>query len=200
MDQQTAIEELRERYARGGLPLDEFRRVMGQLMVTTDPAECQAILDALPTEPEQPQSRAVSAPLPAPSRPLGTSGSGGRIHRISAFFGSADRTGALWELGPETLVSATFGEARLDVRMARLSEGENVLRLNALFGEIKVIVPQGMRIYMDGSARFGEVKAPGHGIGGITMHDEFMLGESDTSSYLRIEATATFGEIKVIAR
>ncbi|HKS71532.1 MAG TPA: LiaF domain-containing protein [Ktedonobacterales bacterium] len=201
MDQQSAIEELRERYARGGLPLDEFRRVMGQLMVTTDPAECQAILDALPPEPSQPPSRAVSAPLSVSSRPVGASGSGARrAHHISAFFGTADRTGSLWELGPETLVSATFGEARLDVRMARLSEGENVLRLNALFGEIKVIVPQGMRIYMEGSARFGEVKAPGHGIGGITMHDEFMLGEADTSSYLRIEATATFGEIKVIAR
>ena len=133
MDQQTAMEELRERYARGGLPLDEFRRVMGQLMVTTDPAECRAILAALPSEPEQ--SRAVSAPL-SPSRPLSASG---RTHRISAFFGEADRTDALWELGPETLVSATFGEAQLDVRMARLSEGENVLRLNALFGEIKVI-------------------------------------------------------------
>ena len=196
MDQQTAMEELRERYARGGLPLDEFRRVMGQLMVTTDPAECRAILDALPPEPEQP--RAVSTPLPASSRPVGPLS--GRTHRISAFFGEADRTGALWELGPETQVSATFGEARLDVRMARLSEGENILRLNALFGEIKVIVPQGLRIYMESSVRFGEVSAPGHGIGGITMRDEFSLGEADTSSYLRIEATATFGEIKVITR
>lgn len=197
MDQQSTIEELRERYARGGLPLDEFRRVMGQLMVTTDPAECQSILDALPPEPEQ--SRAASTPLSGSSGRLGAPRVG-RTHHISAFFGTADRTGSLWELGPETLVSATFGEARLDVRMARLSEGENVLRLNALFGEIKVIVPQGMRIYMESSARFGEVKAPGHGIGGITMHDEFMLGEADTSSYLRIEATATFGEIKVITR
>src|SRR5690242_7252932 len=93
MDQQSAMEELRERYARGGLPLDEFRRVMGQLMVTTDPAECQAILDALPAEPEQP--RAVSAPLPATSRPLATSSRPGRPHHISALFGEADRTGAL---------------------------------------------------------------------------------------------------------
>ena len=198
MDQQSAMEELRERYARGGLPLDEFRRVMGQLMVTTDPAECQAILDRLPPEPEQP--RAASLPLPATPGPLGTTGRADRAHRISALFGEADRTGALWDLGPETLVNATCGEVRLDVRMARLSEGENILRLNALFGEIKVIVPEGLRIYIEGSARFGEVKAPGHSIGGITMRDEFTLGEADTASYLRIEANATFGEIKVIAR
>jgi hypothetical protein len=195
MDQQTAMEELRERYARGGLPLDEFRRVMGQLMVTTDPAECRAILDTLPPEPERP--RTVSSPL-TPSRPLGGEG-GGRIHRVSAFFGEADRTRSLWELGPETQVSATFGEVRLDVRLARLSEGENVLRLNALFGEIRVIVPRGLRVYMESSVRFGDVKAPGHSIGGLAMRDEFTLGEADTASYLRIEANATFGEIKVIA-
>ena len=207
MDQQGAMEELRERYARGGLPLDEFRRVMGQLMVTTDPAECRAILDTLPPEPEQPRAVSpvspvspASGPLPAPSRPLESPRSGRRAHHISAFFGEADRTGALWELGPETLVSATCGEVRLDVRMARLSEGENILRLNALFGEIKVIVPQGLRVYVEGSARFGEVSAPGHSLGGITMRDEFTLGEAETSSYLRIEANATFGEIKVIAR
>lgn len=192
MDQQTAMEELRERYARGGLPLDEFRRLMGLLMVTTDPAECQAILDQLPPEPE----RHVSAPLPH-SGPLA---SNRPFHRLSAFFGQVDRTGSLWELGPETQVNATFGEAKLDVRMARLSEGENILRLNALFGEIKVIVPQGMRVYMESSARFGQVTAPGHTIGGITMHDEFALGRSETSSYLRIEAVATFGEVKVVAR
>lgn len=193
MDQQTAIEELRERYARGGLPLDEFRRLMGLLMVTTDPAECQALLDQLPPEPE----RHLSAPLVR----SGALVSGDRpIHRVSAFFGEVDRTGALWELGPETHVSATFGEAKLDVRMARLSEGENVLRLNALFGEVKVIVPAGMRIYMESTARFGQVSAPGHTVGGITMRDEFALGRTETNSYLRIEANATFGEVKVIAR
>jgi cell wall-active antibiotic response 4TMS protein YvqF len=192
MDQQTAMEDLRERYARGGLPLDEFRRLMGLLMVTTDPAECQAILDQLPPEPE----RHVSAPLSG-SGPLADNR---RIHRLSAFFGQVDRTGSLWELGPETQINATFGEAKVDVRMARLSDGENILRLNALFGEIKVIVPQGLRVYMESSARFGQVTAPGHSIGGITMRDEFALGRSETSSYLRIEAIATFGEIKVIAR
>lgn len=192
MDQQTAMEDLRERYARGGLPLDEFRRLMGLLMVTTDPAECQAILDQLPPEPE----RHVSAPLGR----SGSLASNRPIHRLSAFFGQVDRTGSLWELGPETQINATFGEAKVDVRMARLSEGENILRLNALFGEIKVIVPQGLRVYMESSARFGQVTAPGHSIGGITMRDEFALGRTETSSYLRIEAVATFGEIKVIAR
>jgi hypothetical protein len=188
MDQATAIEELRERYARGGLPLDEFRRLMGTLMVTTDPAECQAILDQLPPEPAR-DSALVAARRVS---------SGGRQHRIVAWFGEVDRSGALWDLGPEMEVSAIFGEVRLDVRMAKLTPGENVLRLNALFGEIRVVVPEGMRIHIDSNARFGEVKVPGHTVGGIAASDTFTLGGAETASYLRIEATASFGEVKIV--
>lgn len=192
MDQATAIEALRERYARGGVPLEEFRRLMGTLMVTTDPAECQAILDQLPPESVQGLDYPLARRESAGRRVAG--------HRISAMLGEVDRSGDLWELGPETEVAATFGEVNLDVRMARLSEGENILRLHALFGEINVIVPRGLRVYIDSQARFGEVNVPGHSIGGITMRDSFSLGDAETGSYLRVDAVATFGEINVVVR
>jgi predicted membrane protein len=191
MDQETAIELLRERYARGGVSLEEFRRMMSHLMVTTDPIECQAILDELPPEP--PQERAVSLRQAVSSR----TGQSQQAHRISAFFGEVDRGGVLWELGPETHVTATFGEAKIDVRMAKLVDGENILRLSALFGEISVIVPQGLPVVIEGSARFGEVSVPGHSIAGITASEEFNLGNAATGRYLRIEAVATFGEVKI---
>lgn len=191
IDQETAIEELRERYAHGGLPLEEFRQLMGKLMVTRDPVECQAILQSLPAEPdyELPTSARRSA------RPEAQRASRG--HTISAFFGSVDRSGALWELGPETEVNATFGEVRLDIRMARLTEGENVLILHARFGEISVLVPRGLRIQVESNVTFGEVSVPGHSVGGITGHEEFMVGEEQSTSSLRIIATATFGEVEI---
>src|SRR5215472_2660128 len=187
MDQETAIEILRERYARGGLPLEEFRRLMSHLMVTTDPIECQAILDELPPEPAHEDDRMTLR------RVEPTRSSARKAHRISAFFGEVDRGGVLWELGPETHVSATFGEAKIDVRMAKLVEGENILRLSALFGEISVIVPQGLQVFIEGSARFGEVSVPGHTIAGITASEEFSIGSERGNSYLRIEAVANFG-------
>ncbi len=192
IDQETAVELLRERYARGGLPLEEFRRMMSHLMVTTDPIECQAILDELPPEPAHEDDR-VALRRVDPAR-----SSARKAHRISAFFGEVDRGGVLWDLGPETHVSATFGEANIDVRMARLVEGENILRLSALFGEISVIVPQGLQVFIEGSARFGEVSVPGHSIGGITASEEFSIGSERGGSYLRIEAVATFGEVKIL--
>ncbi|HLZ22287.1 MAG TPA: LiaF domain-containing protein [Ktedonobacterales bacterium] len=191
MDQATAIEELRERYARGGLPLEEFRQLMGTLMVTTDPAECQAILDRLPAEP----AGAVSIPIARREPQRRADG-----HHITAWFGSVDRSGDLWELGPEAEVSAVFGEVRLDVRMARLAEGENILRVNAIFGEAMVIIPQGLRVYIESQVRFGEVSVPGHSTSGITSQDSFSLGDASTGSYLRIVATATFGEVRITTR
>ncbi len=192
IDQETALEALRERYARGGLPLEEFRQLMGKLMVTSDPIEREAILQSLPPEPAHDlPSIARRVPRPADQTARG--------HVISAFFGSVDRSGSLWELGPETQVNATFGEVRLDIRMARLAEGENLLRLNALFGEIDVLVPRGLRILIESNASFGEVSVPGHSVGGITAHEAFTLGEAESTSYLRIKATATFGEVKIRA-
>lgn len=190
IDQETAIEELRERYARGGLHLDEFRQVMGKLMVTSDPIERKAILQSLPPEPIS-ESATIARRVPRPSDQRA------RGHTISAFFGTVDRSGSLWELGPETQVNATFGEVRLDIRMARLAEGENLLRLNALFGEIEVLVPRGLRILIESNAAFGEVSVPGHSVGGISAHEAFALGETESASYLRIKAIATFGEVKI---
>lgn len=192
IDQETAIEELRERYARGGLPLEEFRQLMGKLMVTSDPVERLAILQSLPAEP------AYDLPIIA-QRISRTQAQSARGHVISALFGSVDRSGSLWELGPETQVNATFGEVRLDVRMARLAEGENILRLNARFGEINVLVPRGLRVMIESNAIFGEVSVPGHSVAGITAHETFALGETQNTSYLRIIATATFGEVEIHA-
>lgn len=195
MDQVTAMEALRERYAHGGVPMEEFRRLMGTLMVTTDPAECAAIVAQLPSAPAH--------DLDFPAFPAARRVGSARVehgHRIVALFGEVDRSGSLWELGPETQVNATFGEVRLDVRMARLTEGENVLRLNALFGEIVVTVPAGLRMLIHSTARFGEVAVPGHNVGGLAMNDSFTFGESDSSSYLRIEASATFGEVRIQTR
>ena len=194
-DQEAAIEDLRERYARGGISIEEFRRLMGQLMVTTDAAERQAILDSLPPDTAPRYDRTTP-----PQRGSSYQRSRGDASSIRAFFGEVDRSRSLWELGPDTEVSAVFGEVRLDIRMAKLSKGETVLRLHALFGEIRVLVPQGLRISVEGIVQFGEVRTPGHTIGGIIMQDTFTLGNEATSeNSLHIEAKATFGEIRIIS-
>lgn len=194
IDQETAMEELRERYAHGSITIEEFQRVMGLLMVTTDPTELQTILDQLPPDPAA--RHAVSLARSSGAASAGSSPAR-RGRTISAFFGEVDRSHHLWELGPETTVNATFGEVRLDVRMARMSEGEHLLRLHAAFGEITVIVPRGMRITVDSTARFGEVNVPGPEVAGFETRDEMTRGAGSDGITLHIEAIATFGEITI---
>src|SRR5579863_8748674 len=70
IDQETAMEELRERYAHGSIAIEEFQRLMGLVMVTTDPRELQAIIDQLPPDPAAHRAVVVSRsanPMSAPS-------------------------------------------------------------------------------------------------------------------------------------
>ena len=54
------------------------------------------------------------------------------------------------------------------------------------------------QVFIEGSARFGEVSVPGHSIAGITASEEFSIGSERGNSYLRIEAVANFGEVKIV--
>lgn len=206
MDQETAIETLRERYAHGGLPLEEFRRLMGKLLVTTDPAECQALLDDLPPAPPTPPAEEPVAQRTLARRETdtwrqeaGEAPASPNVHRIMALFGSINRSDVLWDLGPELQATAVFGEVKLDVRMARLVEGENVLRVHAIFGEVKLTIPEGMDVTIHSTAQFGDVSTPRQwGRWGETGgRAPATSGPSTTGRRLRIYATATFGQVTI---
>jgi hypothetical protein len=204
MDQETAIELLRERYARGGVPLEQYRQLMGKLLVTTDPAECQALLDELPPAPAE-VSESRAADEPARARGVSTDTSDARrssqstanpnTHRLLAMFGSIDRSEVLWDLGPETQATALFGEVKLDVRMARLVEGENILRVQAIFGEVALTIPEGMDVTIHTSVQFGEVSVP-------RLLRDTGAGRRDippqqSGRRLIVYATATFGQVSI---
>ncbi len=205
MDQETAIELLRERYARGGVPLEEYRRLMGKLLVTTDPAECQALLDELPPVPadiaEARASDEPARPRGVPQYAAGSerrstgSPSSGPAHRILAMFGEVNRSDDLWDLGPETHVTALFGEVKLDVRMARLVEGENILRVQAIFGEVRLTIPEGMDVTIHTSVQFGEVSSPRNVQGFNDRHRD--APPQQGGRRLTIYATATFGQVTI---
>ena len=209
MDQETAIETLRERYAQGGLPLEEFRRLMGKLLVTTDPEECQALLDELPPAPPAPPApepiaqRGVARRDAGPWRQEGgETQANPNVHRIMAMFGKVDRSTVLWDLGPEMQATALFGDVSLDVRMARLVEGENVLRVHAIFGEVKLTIPEGMDVTIHSTAQFGEVSTPRQwgrwgDWGERGARAPSSPAPSTAGRRLTVYATATFGQVSI---
>jgi hypothetical protein len=71
-------------------------------------------------------------------------------HPVTALFNSADRRGRWVVPGAMTCVAA-FGEVVLDMREAILQERHVVLTVYALFGKVRLIVPSGVEVVMNGT-------------------------------------------------
>lgn len=93
----------------------------------------------------------LTADLAMPDRqPLRLDGG----HAVTAFFASEERYGR-WVVPGCVTCAAVFGEAVLDVREALLQERHVVLNVYALFGRVRLIVPAGVEVVMNGSELLG---------------------------------------------
>ncbi len=121
---------------------------------------------------------------------------------ISALFGSLGR-GGQWLVPDYLTVSAYFGEVKLDLREASLpASGIVEIDATAVFGSIKLIVPAGTEVEMEGAwAAFGEI---GHKKGWFRLRSflrRFVTGEEEEPHpdhepfLLRVTGRAIFGEV-----
>jgi hypothetical protein len=93
----------------------------------------------------------LTADLAVPDRqPLRLDGG----QAIAAFFTSAERYGR-WVVPATVTCSAVFGEAVLDLREALLQDRHVVLNVYAFFGRIRLIVPVGVEVVMNGTGVLG---------------------------------------------
>jgi hypothetical protein len=77
---------------------------------------------------------------------------GGQV--VSAVFANAERHGR-WVVPATVTCSAVFGEAVLDLREALLQDRHVVLNVYALFGRVRLIVPAGVEVVMNGTGIAG---------------------------------------------
>jgi hypothetical protein len=73
---------------------------------------------------------------------------------VTAFFASAERHGR-WVVPASVTCSAVFGEAVLDLREALLQDRHVVLNVYAFFGRVRLIVPAGVEVVMNGTGVLG---------------------------------------------
>jgi len=73
---------------------------------------------------------------------------------VTAFFTSAERYGR-WVVPATVNCSAVFGEAVLDLREALLQDRHVVLNVYAFFGRVRLIVPAGVEVVMNGNGVLG---------------------------------------------
>ena len=77
---------------------------------------------------------------------------GGQV--VSAVFGNTERHGR-WVVPAMMTCSAVFGEAVLDLRQALLQDRHVVLNVYALCGRVRLIVPAGVEVVMNGTEIVG---------------------------------------------
>jgi hypothetical protein len=75
-------------------------------------------------------------------------------HPVAALFTTAERSGR-WVVPATMTCVAAFGEVVLDLREALLQDRHVVLSVYALFGRVRIIVPSGVEVVMNGTEILG---------------------------------------------
>lgn len=180
---ERAVQLLSYGYAYDRLTLEEVERRLELAYRARTPAELEPLLADLPRDDDA--LRSGERPFYALAAP----GEEVREHRLLSVFAEVKRRGA-WT-PPRSLRAVTvFGSMVLDLREARLQPGVTEIDASITFGELKVIVPPGVRVESEGNAVFGSFdhSAPAW---------DALPPDAPT---VRIHGMALFGSARVIVR
>lgn len=115
----------------------------------------------------------------------------------SSVFGSlrADVTSQHFKGGS---VSTVFGNASIDLSHAVVADGEHRLRVNGVFGDMKLTTPKEVAVAVSGSALFGDVRIFDVKRGGFSLDAQYVSpGYDSAPKKLNIAITVVFGSISV---
>lgn len=155
----------------GRLNLDEFSQRISAAYGARKQGELEVLVRDLPAVPA---NRAPTGP--------GVVFAGSDI---TATIGAVKKSGR-WLLGSHTTVAVAFGPIKLDLREAELAANEVTVSAHATVGSIKVWVPSGVRVYVDGSTRIG-----------TRTIEESNLAENPDAPILRLRLDTGVGTVKV---
>jgi hypothetical protein len=113
--QRAAIEEVRARYVRNEITVDELKRALDAISEAQQVSAVEAVAAGLPVPPHSalPAFQAPSPPGLA-GKPTVVSSVRG-ASRISSIMGKTHRVGKPWTLAPQSRVSSTLGETVVDL-------------------------------------------------------------------------------------
>lgn len=181
---EQAVQLLSHHYAHDRLTLEQVEHRLELAYRARSVGEVDALLADLPAAPRE-EVATGERPFYQLARPDEAAPSG----RLLSFFAEVKRRGA-W--APARLLEArvVFGSMLLDLREARLQPGVTEIDASVIFGELKVMVPPGVRVVSEGNAIFGSFdhSAP---------EWDDLAADAPT---VRITGSAVFGATKVMVR
>ena len=140
VERQAAAERLHDAVAHGHLSLDEFSERIGAAYAATTSAEVAPLVADLPTV-------AAGADVAAGAR--------ARPVVVPRVLVGAIKRGGRWRLTDDTELRTVLGPVKLDLHGAQLAGPEVTLSVRTTVGTIKVWVPAGLRVVVEGSTRVG---------------------------------------------
>jgi hypothetical protein len=172
VDRERAAEVLQRACGQGRMTLEEFSLRVGAVWAADTSAELEQVTSGLAEPPPVGQSQVVE--------------------KIVNVFGESKRHGR-WRLPARMRLTNVFGSTELDLREAAVGPdamAEQVVRIEGycVFGELKVIVPEGVEAELSGSCVFGSRSirlAPVQRLAGtpvIQVHVNVLFGEIQVRS------------------
>ncbi len=169
---------------------------------TDDPPRTKPEIAAAPASPMAVSPAASPAPQPRDDHPL-------TQESFRAILSSHQRAGR-WEPADEIEVRAIFGAVILDFTRAELPpSGMIEIDARAICGEVKIIVPDGAEIELDGTPVLGSIEQKLRKRGAREAIREWVTHERDGDlpvsprpepPYFRIDCHAILGSIEVKGR
>jgi hypothetical protein len=143
-ERETVVEWLRGAAAEGRLTYEELADRVEIAHAARSRAELERVTADLPA------ARPAAAILAAPSR-------------VTSVFGDITRAGA-WVVPASSRWRATFGDIRIDLRGALVTEPEMTFDVRTAFGDIDLFVPEGVLVEVRARTVFGDVRQDAGGI------------------------------------
>ncbi|MFB4281760.1 MULTISPECIES: DUF1707 SHOCT-like domain-containing protein [unclassified Nonomuraea] len=172
-EREAVVEQLRVASVEGRLTLAELTDRTEAAYTATTHAELALLTQDLP-------AGATPAHMPAPAR------EGKKRRWFVGVMGESKRRGT-WRIDKELGAVAVMGEVLLDLREAEVRTDMVDILAVSVMGDIKIIVPDGVNVDLEGVAIMGEKKV---------KVQEAPSGMN--VPVVRIKAYAVMGEIKVI--
>lgn len=161
-DREAVAEVIRQAAGDGRLTLDELGDRLDAVYAARTYRELVPVVADLPgaTVPGVPQlGRSPGAAVVQRSGNHVVPGATGGSDNAVAIFSETKRTGA-WLVPSNYASVAVFGSVELDLREALMASHEVEIQANAIFGEVTVIVGDGVTVSTVGTPVLGEYEGP----------------------------------------
>lgn len=143
-ERQEIAERLNAAVGEGRLTLSEFSERVGAAYAARTQSELSVLVQDLPA------GRAALSAFPAPA----SSSSEPAPAPLEIMVGAIKKRGR-WRIQPSTTLGVAIGPMKLDLRDADLAAHEVTVSARTVVGAIKVWVPRGIRVIVEGRTAVG---------------------------------------------